>query len=277
MKCPECGADNLAGAGVCRDCGKLITARADSRMPGSGVLRSFGAPARSTTSAPTQVFGKLDHNDVAQRMRMEYSDCQRDANARTMDAVIAMLQHFYKPQMSIRGMLEEAANLIQRQFAIREIAVGLRNSSDGMYRYEVILGYREEAEKAHRTLQYSEKDFWDESRWKSTTISRQTRLFLTEDTPYLEKEKPTYNRQAMLGLKRTALNECLEADYLDTTIPGQGGEAAGWIEFSGTRGGKLPDAQAIKWIEFIACILGAAIVCYDIRRIMARESAKKVV
>lgn len=277
MKCPNCGADNSAGAGVCKDCGKLIGVKADSQHPSTSRVRPFAAPAHSASSVPTQVFGKVDHNDVAQRMRLDYSVGQREADSRAMDAIIAMLQHFYKPQMSIRGMLEEAANLIQRQFGIREVAIGLKNSSDGMYRYEVLLGYREEAEKAHRAIQYTESDFWDESKYKSTTISRQTRLFLTEDTPYVEGEKSTYNRQVMLNVKRTSPNECLEADYLDTTIPGQGGEAVGWIEFTGTRGGKLPDAQAIKWIEFIACILGAAIACYDIRRIMARESSKKVV
>lgn len=277
MKCPECGAYNTAGAGVCKDCGKLMGAQTNSRDPSSGNVRPFVAPARSPSSMPTQVFGKVDHNDVAQRMRLDYSVNQREADSRVMDAIIAMLQHFYKPQMSIRGMLEEAASLIQRQFAMREVAIGLKNNTDGMYRYEVLLGYREDAEKAHRMLQYSEADFWNESKYKSTTISRQTRLFLTEDTPYLEGEKSTYNRQVMLDVKRTSPNECLEADYLDTTIPGQGGDAIGWIEFTGTRGGKLPDAQSIKWIEFIACILGAAIACYDIRRIMARESSKKSV
>lgn len=277
MKCPECGADNSAGAGVCKDCGKLIVAKAMSGGPGSGVARPFIAPARSGSTLTTQVFGKVDHNDVAQRMRLDYSICQREADSRTMDSIVAMLQHFYKPQMSIRGMLEEAASLIQRQFAIREVAVGLRSSSDGRYRYEVLLGYREEAESAHRALQYTEEEFWDESKWKSTTLSKQTRLFLTEDTPYLSTEKSTYNRQVMLEVKRTSPNESLEADYLDTTIPGQGGEATGWIEYSGTRGGKLPDAQTVKWIEFIACILGAAIACYDIRRIMARESGKKAI
>lgn len=275
MKCLECGSDNYAGAETCRNCGKPISARSDDHGTGAETARLFSAPERPAPDTPTQLFGRVDHNDVAQRMRLDYSNCLRDPNARVMDSVIALMQNFYRPKLSIRSMLDEAANLIQRQFAIREVAVGVRSSSDGMYRYEVLLGYREDAEKAHRMLQYSEKDFWDESKWKSTTISRQTRLFLTEDKPYLNGEKTTYNRQVMLEVKRAAPNECLEGDYLDTVIPGQGGEAVGWIEYTGTRGGKLPSAQAIKWIEFIACVLGAAIACYDIRRIMARESVKK--
>ncbi|MBN1678212.1 MAG: hypothetical protein JW880_06695, partial [Candidatus Thermoplasmatota archaeon] len=128
-----------------------------------------------------------------------------------------------------------------------------------------------------RRIQYTESDFWDEKKYKSTTISRLSRLFLAEDNPYTNHEKDSYSRPFMLEFSRNAVDDSVEGDYIDVILPGPSGEALGWIELSGTRAGKLPDGMTIRWLEAIATILGTAIVCNDIRRIMARESVKRPV
>jgi hypothetical protein len=174
-------------------------------------------------------------------------------------------------------MMEEAAALIQKQFSIREVAIGLRSPADGFYRYEVLLGFRSDAEAALRRLAYSESDFWNDDTYKCTSISKLTRLFLAEDNPYTDGEKNSYSRPFMLGFKRSSPDESVEGDYFNVVIPGASGEAIGWIEFSGTRSGRIPDAMTIRWVEAIATVIGSAMVCNDIRRVMARESAKRSV
>ena len=58
---------------------------------------------------------------------------------------------------------------------------------------------------------------------------------------------------------RHSPEDCLEADYIDVHIFGGKDDLVGWIEASGTLTGKLPDVNAIRWMEMIASILGVAL------------------
>ncbi len=269
MKCPECGSQNAPRAETCRSCGKELRAALTSKASEELDARV----GRILDRTPPR--GKVDPRDVGQRLRMDYTAVHREPNAKTIEALCSLIANFHRAQINVRGMMEEAAGLIQKQFAIREVAIGLKSASDGIYRYEVLRGLRSDAEAAMRRIQYTESDFWDDKKYKCTTVSRLTRLFLAEDNPYTSDEKDSYSRPFMLEFKRSALDESVEGDYVDVVIPGPAGEALGWVEISGTRAGRLPDPMTIRWIEAIATILGTAIVCNDIRRIMARESAKK--
>jgi len=271
LKCPDCGSQNAPGAKTCHSCGKDIRT-----TPSSGVSEELNQRvSRILDRMPPS--GRIDPRDVAQRLRLDYSSMHREPTARTVEAMCALMNYFHKPQIDTRKMMEEAAAQIQKLFSVREVGIGLKSPTDGIYRYEVLLGHRPDAEAATRRIQYTEADLWDDKKYKSTIISKLTRLFLAEDSPYTNNEKDSYSRPFMLQSKRTSLDESVEGDYIDVIIPGLGGETLGWIEISGTRIGKLPDPMAIRWIEALATMIGTAIVCNDVRRIMARDSAKKPV
>lgn len=271
MQCPECGSQNEPGAKVCCSCGKYIRSTSSDKLTQEVDQMAGKILDRIPQDA------KIQPRDVAQRLRLDYMTMQREPTARALEAMCTLLNNLHKPQISVRGMMEEAASLMQKLFALREVSLGLRSPTDGIYRYEVLLGHRPEAEAATRRIQYTEEDFWNGTKYKSTSISKLTRLFLAEDNPYTNNEKDSYSRPFMLEFKRTALDEAVEGDYIDVIIPGPSGETLGWIEFSGTRAGKLPDPMTIRWVEAVATIIGVALSCNDIRRVMARESSRRVV
>lgn len=260
---------NIAGAKTCHGCGKAL-----AQVPPTGVSEELKARVERILDK-TPSMERVEPREVANKMRMDYAAMNREPTARTIEAMCALLGNFHRTQISIRSMMEEAAGLIQKQFSIREVAIGLRSPTEGVYRYEVILGFRPDAEAALRRLQYSESDFWDDKKYKCTSISRLTRLFLAEDNPYASNEKESYSRPFLLEHRRSSPEESVEGDYIDVSIPGSSAEPVGWIEISGTRSGRLPDAMTIRWVEAVATMLGSAISCNDIRRVMARESAKK--
>lgn len=269
MKCQECGSENIPWAKTCRSCGKVLRETPPKYISEEPEARV----SKVLDKTPSQ--SRVEPREVSQKLRMEYSVMHREPTARTIEALCGLMVHLGKSQVSVRAMMEEAVSLIQKLFSIREVAIGLKNPVDGFYRYEVLAGFRPDAESTLRRIQYSEADFWDQNKYKCTNISKLTRLFLAEDSPYADGEKDSYSRPFMLEAKRSFPDEALEGDYIDVVIPGLSGEALGWIEMSGTRSGKLPDALTIRWVEAIATMIGSGIVCNDIRRVMARESAKK--
>ena len=197
-------------------------------------------------------------DDVARTMRLEYQYNRRDASCRTLDKMQPILAQLIKPHHDQQKLLDDIADMINKHFRIREVTIGLR-SSDGLYRYVAMAGLRADAWKAHSTLAYTLRDFTDPSIFKGRPISTRTVVFLAEDKPYLDGEEETFNRRILLQSKRKSVNDCIEGDYLNVHIFNDKNELIGWIEVSGDREEKFPDAVTIKWIEHMGLIVGVAL------------------
>jgi hypothetical protein len=243
VKCPGCGADNPTTSATCAKCGKLLV-----------------AIKRETFVSYAKPPAKVDHNEIARKMKFDYSHGARDKNERALEGILSLLSHFQKPQMDLHALLLDAANIINKQLGIANVSIGLKSASDGMFRYEILLGFRPETEAAEKKLAYSEKQFSEDTEYKGTMIGKISKLYLAEDLPYKDEEIGSYDRAALLGMRRLSPSDSLEADYIDTWIQGVNGKLLGWIEISGMRTGKLPDIQTIKQVEVIASIIGAALV-----------------
>jgi len=207
----------------------------------------------------------VDHEDVARKWKLDYLSAIRDQTNRTLEGIQKLFSHFQKPEIDIRALLQDAADMIARQLGIKEVTIGLRSPADGLYRYEVMVGVREDAEKGHRRIAYTADDFRDNSKYKGTALSKYSRLFLAEDSPYVNDEKDSYSRPVLLGLRRGSMTESLEGDYIDVHIYGMEDNLVGWIELSGTKTGNIPDVTTIRWVELISRIIGTAIMCQNAR------------
>lgn len=182
-----------------------------------------------------------------------------------MDGLQPLFDHIQRPEADLNALLQEAASFLARQFSLREVTIGLRGQ-DGLYRYEALVGVREDAEKAHKRITYTAADFSDDGKYKGTWLSKNCKLFLSEDIPYADDEKNSYSRQLLLGSKRKSLTDCIEGDYIDIYIRGHGEDIVGWIELSGTVTGELPDVGILRWAELVGSILGCAIRLKDAAR-----------
>jgi len=229
---------------------------------GSDSYNPYSTSSRKTAS-------KVDPDEVKRRLRFEYSYGLKDDTRRHLDALQKLLSHFEKSNVDLRSMLREAAEVINRQFKIREVVIGLKSPRDNLFRYEVFTGVRQEAQDALRKITYDEEQFFNDEKFKCTELGKRTRVFLAEDDPYLEGEEEAYSRPVLLkSVSRVTPMDAIEGDYIDILIPGTNGETIGWIEITCTVGGKIPDVSTIRWIETIAMILGAAITCGDRRRVV---------
>jgi len=183
-----------------------------------------------------------------------------DPMERVIDEVLGLMELMRREQISVHQMLEKSSATIRSLFRLRWVAIGLRNPTDGLYRYEILSGFREDAIAARKKQAFKLEDFTTNSIYKGWEVSRLSKMYFEEDKPYTSGSEVTFNRPILMSSLRRAPDDSLEADYLTVQIPGNKGEVLGWIETSGTITGKLPDVATIKWIEMIADVLGAAIM-----------------
>lgn len=266
MRCPSCGSENLSASGSCHRCGKpLNPLRGSSRV---GQARADpGVPVSQQRADPRAAVTYVDHKDIPLKLKFEYSHTLKDQTQKALESLQDLLAFFTRQTIDVKGLMQQVADTLCRQFGIDNVAIGLKSPEDGKFRYVILAGFREEAAQHQMKLVYTLDEFYKDGAFNGTFISKYSKIFLAEDNEYRDVEKLAYNRPLLLGLKRRSLNDALEADYVDTLILGPEEELLGWIEISGTRTGKLPDAVTIRWVEAAAAIIGAALRCEKTRQI----------
>jgi hypothetical protein len=201
---------------------------------------------------------QVDHEKIKWKMKLDYSHAAADRTHKALEGIQGLVTLINKPNVNQHDFLQNASDLIAKLFRLRSVTIGLR-SPDGLFRYEVMSGLREEAWAFQKSLAYEEKDFLNSEVYKGEMISKMTKLFLAEDAPFPETEKEAFNRPFVLGLKRRGMEDWIEGDYLDVMMRSADGQLIGWMEVVGTIDGKLPDVTSIKWMEAIATVVGTRI------------------
>ena len=198
----------------------------------------------------------IQPRDVALRMRLDYSHGVMDHTTKIIDEISSLCAKAKQVNFDANTFLRETAEMISRQFAISSVAIAVWDPALRVFKFRVATGIGPEGVQLYKDLSFTKEQIMDDKSYPSHEISKQTRLYLSEDHPYVEGEEQTFARPSLLGMKRRSLSDSLEADYLCVFIKGPNDDTLGWIEVSGTRLRKLPDVLSVKWIELIACVLG---------------------
>jgi uncharacterized Zn finger protein (UPF0148 family) len=259
--CPNCGAMNRDGDRLCRTCGKPLELSQSSQKSGDPAkeLVEFRRKDEQGAKKSMAVTSGV-HRTIPDKLRYDYAHSAVEPVQKSQEGIQSLLAHFRNLKIDIDALLQETANLISKQYGIADVAIGLRDPKDGLYRYKAMAGFRDDALKGHKTIVYTKEQFSDGSGFKGNDISKYSRIYLEEDNVLSEEERKTYNRPGLFARRRPSASESLEGDYIDVKILGVGEDLLGWIEISGTRTMKLPDITTIRWVEVIASILAAALV-----------------
>jgi len=269
MKCRSCRAENPDSVRYCVKCGEKLSIDGNpSQLRDQRMAKPLDF---SKTGKPI-----INSKDIARQMKRDYTFTPKGQDFRVQEALQQLIPHFQKPQFNLRSFLEDVGKMIYRQFDIAQVSIGRKDPKDNLYRYEVLIGLRKEVEAAHRQIAYTYNEFWNSDIYKGTRISKYTKVFLAEDNPYAEGEEGTYNRPLMLVSKRNSPEDTLEADYFDIHFFGVNDEMLGWIETSGTKAGKIPSIETIKWLEVLGMIIAAAIRMDQMRKGDSRPARASV-
>ena len=201
----------------------------------------------------------VDHKEVARKLKQDYVYGSKDPSIRALDSVNTLVKHLMRDNPNLDEMLEQASKVIFTQFNIKEVSIGLKTPTDGLFRYVKMHGMRSDVWEAHKKLAYTAEQLLDPRKYKHTVISPNTRLYLAEDNPYGVDEAYTFSEHLMSVSKRKALDDSIEGDYVDVFIYGPNNDILGWIETGGTWDNKIPDARTLRCLEIVASVLGIAI------------------
>ncbi len=219
---------------------------------------------------------KVTSDQVEIYLKMAYLKTRRDHNSRVLEEFVTLLEHFQKNHVVLSEILQEAADLIRRLFTLRYVMIGLKGR-DGKYKYEFMSGMREDSWAAHRKKVYTLESFAQSvPGWYSAgVISKLSRVYLEEKNPLGPGYETSVNRPVLLSQQRSSVDSSLEADFFNALIKGQRDELLGWIEYSGTVSGKLPDVTVIRNVEVIASILGVAITYLERKRATLKSESQQ--
>ena len=227
MKCLGCGTENPDQARLCRVCGRPLKTLHDN-LRARGELAGQVETPEKERAAPKRftVQPTIDHRTIPDKIKLDYSHGIRDPTLKTLEGVQILLSHFQGSHMDIDKLLSEAAEFISRQFGIDNVAIGLRDPKDALYRYRAMVGFRGDALEAHKKIAYKKEQFFEDDEFHSVKISKYSRIYLAENNVLTEEERGAYNRPALLTMK-------------------------------------LPDVTTIRWVEVIASIIAAALACSE--------------
>jgi len=208
---------------------------------------------------------KVNTDEIARKMRLDYLYSQKDLNQKALDGVQTLFEHFQRREFDLDAFMNDALNLIRRRLWIREVTVALLDRQDKLFKYRYQAGLRKEAWDAHSRITYKSDEYVNPAVYKAREISKYTSLFLAEDNPYGEGEDATFSKPLMLESRRLSVEDSIEGDYFDVWIFGRDKEVVGWLEFSGTTAGKLPDTVALKWMELFSSVMSVALLTSEAR------------
>jgi hypothetical protein len=245
MRCTICGTDNDATQIRCKTCGRAL-AHMNNNAPGSAI------GAVSVESAHSA-------SEVARKYKNDYAHISIDQTDRSIETILEFLEMISMQKADSKTLCDYIAKTVYRHMHIKEVSVGLRSASDGKLRYFTMQGMRANVWAEHRKLAYTQDEFFDNTTYKGTMISKYTKLLLAEDEPYHESEKGTFSEHLSQASMRKTLYDSIEGDYIDVHVFGHGGEVLGWIEISGTWENKLLTPKSLKTLEIMAGLLGIAL------------------
>jgi hypothetical protein len=142
----------------------------------------------------------------------------------------------------------------------QEISIVLRDPKDGLYRYQVFVGFTKDAIEDMRSQVYSEAEVRAFDRLPGVKVSKLIEFTISE-APLKAGERTQFNRPILAAVPRKTDDEFTFGDYMNIYICGKDDELIGFIEVSGPRDGKMPTGNRMKGLELLASMTGIALQC----------------
>ena len=182
-------------------------------------------------------------------LQSKYSTIPKNDLQKILDNILDLGELSRDRKQNVKSILEQAAKMIFRLFEFNEIAIGLKNPRDGLYRYEVLFGYSKNTEVNYRKLEYTPEDMVSYDKYPFVKIGRISELDPVEG--FSEDERYLYDRPLVAGLSRKSPEDFQEGDYIDVWMYDSKKSLIGWFELSKPRNGKMPSCDTVRWIEVI--------------------------
>ncbi|MEM4264610.1 MAG: hypothetical protein QW505_02355 [Thermoplasmata archaeon] len=176
---------------------------------------------------------------------------------RVLDSITRFFESLEGKRLSKLELLRRAAEVVRKAFGFEEVTV-LTECEDGLFRYNVVIGYTEKAEMELRSLAYRGDQVLEPDSTPLVKINKYMDLTIAE-AEQRPDQKVGYTHPVLISMPRKNLEEFVYGDYLDVYVFGSGDRILAVFELSAPRDGKMPSATKLKWLRLFAIILGNVI------------------
>jgi len=207
-------------------------------------------------ASPSNIAGRIES-----LLKARYRQIPRDENEKILDALLKLFFEFQEKNTTCQEILQRAADVIHRVLPFQEIALGIRNPKDGLFRYDVILGFTKDAEEHLKSQAYTMDEMIALDRNPGVRVSKLIELTIAEAPIRKSGDEAQFNRPNLISTPRKSEEDFAFGDYMDIFIRDMNNDVIGFIEVSGPRDWKMPSASRMKWLELFAMIIGSIIEC----------------
>jgi len=188
-----------------------------------------------------------------------YAPVPRDESERIAMNFVDLVSLGSDRRQPLKVFFDQVMRFIFRQFGFSEIAIGLKDRNEEVWRYETAFGFTKEVEAKLFRTRYDRSDMYSQERFPNIKIGRVSELNVAEGLP--EEETDKYDRPYRWHTKRQSPEEFLPGDFIDSWMLDEKKEIIGWIEVSGPKDRKQPPRSTVRWIELLACLSSEVVRC----------------
>jgi hypothetical protein len=179
-----------------------------------------------------------------------YSPVPKDDNEKTVQTLTELMAIGSNRHQPLKTFFDQVVRFVFRQFGFSEVAIGIKERREDVWRYESAFGFTKEVEAKLFRTRYDRADMYGQERFPNIKTGKLSELNVAEGLPEVENEK--YDRPYRWRAKRTSNEEFLPGDFLDFWMLDEKKEIIGWIEASGPTDKKQPTRSTVRWLELLA-------------------------
>jgi hypothetical protein len=196
--------------------------------------------------------GEAISADLRRHLESKYPLVPKNEDERIVQTLADLMAIGTDPRQPIETFFDRAMRFIFRQFGFTEVAIGLKERNEDVWRYKSVFGFKKEVEAELLRTRYDHDDMYSQARYPNIKTGRLSELNVAEGLPEVENGK--YDRPFRWRGERRTLDDFLPGDFLDFWMLDEKREIIGWIEVSGPVDKNQPSKTTVRWMELLACM-----------------------
>ncbi len=196
--------------------------------------------------------GEAISTDLRRHLESKYPLVPKNEDDRIVLTLADLMAIGTDPRQPIETFFDRTMRFIFRQFGFTEVAIGIKERNENVWRYKSVFGFKKEVEAELLRTRYDHDDMYSQDRYPNIKTGRLSELNVAEGLPEVENGK--YDRPFRWRGERTTFDDFLPGDFLDFWMLDEKREIIGWIEVSGPIDKKQPSKTTVRWMELLACM-----------------------
>jgi len=194
--------------------------------------------------------GEAATTDLRKFLENKYSLIPKDEDEKIVQTLTDLMAIGTDQMQPLKVFFDRVLRFVFRQFGFTEVAIGLKERNEDVWRYEAVFGFKKDVETMLLRTRYDHDDMYSQARFPNIKTGKLSELNVAEGLPEVETDK--YDRPFQWRGKRMTHEDFLPGDFLDFWMLDEKKEIIGWIEVSGPIDKKQPSRTTVRWLELLA-------------------------